>query len=95
MSGGCEVCRGGVCVRGVARAQITVLSRVADDDFLLLASDGLWDVMSNQVRSLGRRAGRVRTRLERRAHTTLGSAHTRLLRGQGGLARRRLGRGLV
>jgi hypothetical protein len=29
--------------------QITVLKRVEEDDFLLLASDGLWDVMSNAV----------------------------------------------
>ena len=29
--------------------QVTVFSRADDDDFLLLASDGLWDVMSNQV----------------------------------------------
>lgn len=29
--------------------QITVLSRADEDDFLLLASDGLWDVMANQV----------------------------------------------
>lgn len=30
--------------------QISVLWRVAEDDFLLLASDGLWDVMTNGVR---------------------------------------------
>lgn len=28
---------------------MTILSRVPEDELLLLASDGLWDVMSNQV----------------------------------------------
>mmetsp|Transcript_8416 Transcript_8416/g.21001 ORF Transcript_8416/g.21001 Transcript_8416/m.21001 type:complete len:618 (-) Transcript_8416:786-2639(-) len=32
----------------IPEPEITVLSRVGEDDFLLLASDGLWDVMSNQ-----------------------------------------------
>eukprot|EP00798_Chlamydomonas_sp_ICE-L_P017380 gene17380-23682_t len=31
-----------------AGGQITVLLRTRDDDFILLASDGLWDVMTNQ-----------------------------------------------
>ena len=31
------------------RLQVTILSRVPEDELLLLASDGLWDVMSNQV----------------------------------------------
>jgi hypothetical protein len=41
------------CLRacGLCR-QISVLSRAEEDDFLLLASDGLWDVMANQVGSL-------------------------------------------
>lgn len=29
--------------------QVTVWCRSDEDDFLLLASDGLWDVMTNQV----------------------------------------------
>jgi hypothetical protein len=33
----------------IPEPEITVLQRVPDDDFLLLASDGLWDVMTNQV----------------------------------------------
>ena len=28
--------------------KISVINRTDDDDFLLLASDGLWDVMENQ-----------------------------------------------
>ena len=36
--------------RPAAHAQVSVLCRSEDDDFLLLASDGLWDVMTNQVR---------------------------------------------
>jgi hypothetical protein len=31
-------------------AQITSLSRTGGDDLMLMASDGLWDVMTNQVR---------------------------------------------
>lgn len=30
--------------------QVSVLNRHEEDEFLLLASDGLWDVMANQVR---------------------------------------------
>jgi hypothetical protein len=30
--------------------QISVFARHAKDEIMLLASDGLWDVMSNQVR---------------------------------------------
>ena len=30
------------------RAQVTILARRLDDELLLLASDGLWDVLSNQ-----------------------------------------------
>ena len=29
--------------------QVTILTRSDEDDLLLLASDGLWDVLSNQV----------------------------------------------
>ncbi|KAM3206622.1 hypothetical protein ACQJBY_062004 [Aegilops geniculata] len=29
--------------------EITITARSEDDDFIILASDGLWDVMSNQV----------------------------------------------
>ena len=29
-------------------AQVTILARRLDDELLLLASDGLWDVLSNQ-----------------------------------------------
>ena len=29
--------------------QVTIVTRRAEDDLLLLASDGLWDVLSNQV----------------------------------------------
>lgn len=32
----------------IPEPEITVLTRCDDDDFLLLASDGLWDVMANQ-----------------------------------------------
>jgi len=32
----------------IPEPEITVVSRAEDDDFLLLASDGLWDVMANQ-----------------------------------------------
>mmetsp|Transcript_4744 Transcript_4744/g.8229 ORF Transcript_4744/g.8229 Transcript_4744/m.8229 type:complete len:724 (-) Transcript_4744:1111-3282(-) len=32
----------------IPEPEISVLARVPEDDFLLLASDGLWDVMSNQ-----------------------------------------------
>ena len=33
----------------IPRLQISVVNRTEEDDFLLLASDGLWDVMGNQV----------------------------------------------
>ncbi|KAF5836338.1 phosphatase 2C-like domain-containing protein [Dunaliella salina] len=32
----------------IPEPEVTVFTRAEDDDFLLLASDGLWDVMSNQ-----------------------------------------------
>eukprot|EP00798_Chlamydomonas_sp_ICE-L_P008233 gene8233-1499_t len=32
----------------IAEPEISVLQRTEDDEFMLLASDGLWDVMSNQ-----------------------------------------------
>ena len=31
--------------------QVTIVTRRAEDELLLLASDGLWDVLSNQVHS--------------------------------------------
>ena len=31
--------------------QVTIVTRRAEDELLLLASDGLWDVLSNQVQS--------------------------------------------
>ena len=33
---------------GCVRAQVTILGRHEADELLLLASDGLWDVLSNQ-----------------------------------------------
>lgn len=38
------------CVCALCGGQISVVTRTDEDDFLLLASDGLWDVMTNQVR---------------------------------------------
>ena len=32
----------------IAALQITILARKPDDELLLLASDGLWDVLTNQ-----------------------------------------------
>ncbi|GFH17601.1 PPM-type phosphatase domain-containing protein, partial [Haematococcus lacustris] len=32
----------------IPEPEITMLSRAEEDDFLLLASDGLWDVLANQ-----------------------------------------------
>lgn len=34
----------------IPEPEVSVVCRTDDDDFLLLASDGLWDVMANQVR---------------------------------------------
>ena len=36
-------------IMGFVSPQVTIVSRSAEDDMLLLASDGLWDVLSNQV----------------------------------------------
>ncbi|KAF7093016.1 hypothetical protein CFC21_095454 [Triticum aestivum] len=33
----------------ICEPEITITARSEDDDFMILASDGLWDVMSNQV----------------------------------------------
>jgi len=33
--------------------QVTILGRHDQDELLLLASDGLWDVLTNQVRACG------------------------------------------
>ena len=33
----------------VCNLQVTILARRPDDELLLLASDGLWDVLSNQM----------------------------------------------
>jgi protein phosphatase 2C len=35
----------------ISEPEVSVVSRTEDDEFLLLSSDGLWDVMNNQVGS--------------------------------------------
>ena len=44
-----QVCDVGASQPGCA--QVTIIARRPDDELLLLASDGLWDVLSNQVRT--------------------------------------------
>lgn len=33
----------------ISKPEVTVTDRVKEDDFLILASDGLWDVVSNET----------------------------------------------
>lgn len=33
----------------ISEPEVTVMDRVNEDDFLILASDGLWDVVSNET----------------------------------------------
>ncbi len=44
-----------MAIRSMLYHQVSVVCRTDEDDFLLLASDGLWDVMSNQVSLVLRR----------------------------------------
>jgi protein phosphatase 2C len=54
----------------IAQPEVTILSRVPEDELLLLASDGLWDVMSNQE------ACSLAQRCLRRAQQRGASRHT-------------------
>ena len=47
----------------ISKPEVTVSKRTENDEFLILASDGLWDVVSNEVAcQIGRRclSGRIR-----------------------------------
>lgn len=54
----------------IAQPEVTILSRTPEDELLLLASDGLWDVMSNQE------ACSLAQRCLRRAQQRGASRHT-------------------